>query len=404
MIRASEVFKHFRSDPRGCLADLREALDRGLAGKPGGLKPEEFSLTDLAAHFIVADGEPIGYEGLRLWASSGRFLEAAPVSASAFAAITQRIVNAAVLEGYQLPDTVLSRSVPTISGKTRDARIVNFTVPLAEGKTLTYEEGQDKPTVGLYAEYVKTLPVRKKGLVIPITREAVLADDTGGVLDAARRAGQVISMEKEALLTQFVCGLVANCVIEKRKSDAAEVTSNLFLTTGRWVNQQTNAMADWTDFDDAENRILGNTLPGTERPPMLMQRFVLVPPQLRSTVLRIINATEVRSSSVSIPDFPPNVVASANPLAGLGIQPIVSPLVYSEQVAAGVGTSVAAGTWFYGDLSQAVRYYELWPLEVVEVRDDRAAARADILVEFAAGECGVPVIVEPRVWTKNTPS
>lgn len=396
MIRVSEVYKHFRSDPRGCLSDLSEALDRHIQGKPGGVKPDEFSITDLAAHFIMVDGEPIGYEGTRIWASTGRIVESA-VSTSAFAAITQRIVNAAVLEGYQLPDTVLSRAVPVIRGRNRDARIVNFTVPLAEGKVLSYEEAQDKPTVALYVEYVKTLPTRKKGAVIPITREAVLADDTGGVLEAARRVGQVIALEKEALLTQFVCGLVSNCVIEKRKTDSSEATSNLFLTTGRWVNQQTNAMSDWTDFDDAENLILGNTLPGTGRPPMLTKRFAVVPPQLRSAAMRILNATEVRSGTS-------NVVASANPLAGLGVQLIASPLVYSEQVAAGVSTATAAGTWFYGDLTQAVRYYELWPLEVVELRDERTAARADILVEFAVGENGIPVIVEPRVWTKNLPS
>ncbi|MBC7335763.1 MAG: hypothetical protein H5U01_05760, partial [Clostridia bacterium] len=176
-----------------------------------------------------------------------------------------------------------------------------------------------------------------------------------------------------------------------------EITSNLFLTTGRWVNQQANPLVDWTDIDDAENLFLSNTLPGTNLPPMLSSRCILVPPQLRTTANRILNATEVRTGTS-------NVVASANPLANMGIQPVVSTLLYSEQVAAGVSQATAAGTWFYGDLLQAFRYVQAWPLEVTETRDSASQRRADILVQFDASESGIPMVVEPRVWAKNTPS
>lgn len=396
MIRAKEVYKHFKSDKRQCLADLQEALDRGLQSKPGGIKPDEFSIRDLAAYFVTVNGEPIGHELVEDWAS-GRLIEADVVSASAFSAITQRVVYAAVLEGYQYPDAPLSRLVRTVQARSRDTRILNFTLPLADGKSLEYAEGQDKPAVGLMTEYVKSLTPTKRGARIPITRETVLFDETGQVIEAARRVGEAIALEKERVLTQYVTGLVPSCVIEKRKTDSSEVTSDLFLTSGRWTNQQTNAMADWTDFDDCENLVLQNTFPGTQVPPILTNRFVLVAPQLRSTVNRILNATEVRTGSS-------NIVASANPLANMGIQPIVSPLVWSEQVAAGVSSETAAATWFYGDLLQAMRYVQVWPLEVTENRDDVGLRRADILVEYQATESGVPVVVEPRVWIKNTPS
>lgn len=396
MIRAKEVYKHFKSDRQQCLADLQEALNRGLQGKPGGIKPDEFSIRDLAAHFVTVNGEPIGHELVEDWAS-GRLIEADVVSSSAFSAITQRVVYAAVLEGYQYPDAPLSRLVRTVQARSRDTRILNFTLPLADGKSLEYAEGQDKPAIGLMTEYVKSLSPVKRGARIPITRETVLYDETGQVLEAARRVGEAIALEKERALIRYVAGLVSNCVIEKRKTDSSESTSDLFLTSGRWVNQQANPMTDWTDFDDCENLVLGNTLPGTQQPPILTNRFVLVPPQLRSTVNRILNATEVRTGTS-------NIVAAANPLANMGIQPIVSPLVWSEQVAAGVASATAAATWFYGDLLQAMRYVQVWPLEVTENRDDVGLRRADILVEYQASENGVPAVVEPRVWVKNTPS
>lgn len=396
MIKAREIYKHFKSDSRQCLEDIQEALRRGLEGKAGGLKPDEFSIRDLAAYFVTVDGEPLGHDMLEVWAS-GRLTEADVVSSSAFAAITQRVVYAAVLEGYQLPDTPLSRLVRVVQARSRDNRIPNFTLPLADGKSLEYEEGVDKPAVGMATEYAKSLPIKKRGACINITRETVIFDETGQVLDAARRVGEMIALEKERVLAQFVAGLVSNCVIEKRKTDSGEITSNLFLTSGRWVNQQANPLVDWTDIDDAENLFLSNTLPGTNVPPMLSSRFILVPPQLRTTANRILNATEVRSGSS-------NVVASANPLSNMGIQPVVSTLLYSEQVAAGVSGATAAGTWFYGDLLQAFRYVQAWPLEVTETRDSASQRRADILVQFDASESGIPMVVEPRVWTKNTPS
>lgn len=397
MIKAKEIYKHWQSDKRGCLTVLQEALERGLKGEPGGVKPNEFSIRDLAAHFLMVDGEPLGYEGLRAW-ESGLLLETDVVSSSAFNAITNRIVNVAVREAFQLPALQLSNLIPTFQAKSRQTQIPNFTLPLGDKSDLEYAEGQDMPAVGLMSEYVKSLPYRKKGGRLAITRETIMFDETGQVLDAARRLGEMIALEKERLLVRFVTGCVSNCVIEFRKTYSSELIANLFYSSGgNWTNQQVNPFADWTDIDDAENLILGNTLPGTNLPPLLMRRYIIAPPQLRSTVARILNATEVRSGTS-------NVVASANPVADLNIQPIVSPLVYSEQTANGVSGSVAAATWFYGDLLQAFRYVQVWPLEVAESRDEAVLRRANVVVEFEVSEQGIPLVVEPRVWTKNTPS
>lgn len=397
MIRAKEIYKSWRADPRQTLADLREAFDRRRENKPGGLAPQDFSLRDLAEWLICdSSGEPVGSEGVRALAE-GRLLESGAASTSAFAAITQRVVNAAVLEGFQMPDMVLSRLIPVVPGKTSTARLVAMTWPLAENKDLVVGEGQEKPTVGIYAEYVRTLPAEKKAALVPITREAILADDTGGVLSAARQVGEFIALQKERRIVQFLCGLVSNCVIEKRQTDSSEATSDLFLTSGRWVNSQVNALADWTDIDDAEHLLLGNTVPGTGQPPMLVARHMLVPPQLRTAAFRILNATETRTGTS-------NIVAAANPLAPLGITLAASPLVYTEQKNAGVADATAKGTWFYGDLARACRYYQLWPLEVVEDNNPGSRVTHDILVQFSASENGVPVITEPRVWCRNLPA
>lgn len=399
MVRVRDLMKAYRVDPRRVIGDIREALERGRQGKSGGLRPDDFSIRDLAADCIIDEqGEPIGLRALESLCRSDLLLESdAALNTSIFATLTRQILNAAVMEGYQLPSFVLSAAIPSMSGNVRQARLTGVSLPLKEDKTLEVQEGQEYPSVGMYEEYVKTPTTVKRGAVLPITKEIVLADETGQIVDQARRIGEFIGLQKELALTDYVIGAVANCVVEKRVGDSDEVTSNLFLSSGRWVNVQTVVLEDWTDIDAAENLLAAITMPGTEQPVMLIERTLLVPSQLRNTAARILNATETRSGTS-------NVIVAANPLSSLNIQMIASPLVYSRLVAAGTSGSVASGTWFYGDLRRAFRYYQNWPLTVEEDRTGGVAFTHDILVRFKASERGTPVVVEPRFWSKQNPS
>jgi hypothetical protein len=401
MVKAQEIFRQFCTDPKTTLQDLHEALERGRTGKPGGLRPEDFSLRDLAASFITdRHGEPIGLAGLEAYCRGTHLLEADGVlTTSAFATITGQILNAAVLEGYQLPEFTLSRLVPAIDGRARQARLAGVSLPLADGKTLQVAEGQEYPALGMYDEYVKTPETVKRGAIVRITKEAILQDETGQILDQARRIGERIGLEKETALVDYIVGAVSGCVVEKRVGDSAEGSYNLFYSTtgSRYVNQQVNALADWTDVDAAEDLFLGIQMPGTGQPPILTQRVILVPPQLRSTANRIVSATETRSGSS-------NVVVAGNPLAGMNLQVVVSSLVYSRLVASGQPAATAAGIWFYGDLTRAFRYYRNWDLQVEEDRSGALAFSHDVVAAFKASERGTPVVVEPRLWSRQMPS
>jgi hypothetical protein len=401
MIQASRLARDWKLDARRTLTDLTEGL------RHGHIKPQEFSLRDLAAHLIEAAGTPIGYDGLRLMEGRSehlRLMEAAgAITTSAFRLVTQRIVDAAVLEGARLPDTVLSQVLPVVEGRKRRTEMPSPTIPLQDGKSVgDIQESQEYPILGIYGERVRNLPVRKKGFQLPITREAVLEDDTGALLQAARDAGAAIARAKEDLICDMVAGLVANCVIEQRAGETSETVSDLFLTSGRWVNSHVNALADWTDLDDAVNLLIGNTITGTGGPAVLLQRHLLVPEQRRSLAYRILNAIETRSGSGS------NTVIAGNPYSGQGGTPgvnlLVSPHLYARQIAAGVSAANAIGTWYFGDLTQAWRYYQLWPIEVNEDPTPSQRFTHDIWVRYQVSECGVPVCVQPRVWSRNLPA
>lgn len=401
MIQASRIARDWRLDARRTLSDLTEGL------RAGHIRPHEFSLRDLAAHLIEAAGGPLGYDGLRLLEGRGeqiRLLETTgAITTSAFRLVTHRVVDAAVLEGARLPDTVLSQVLPTVEGRKRRTELPSPTIPLSEGKDIgDIQEAQEYPILGIYGERVRTLPTRKKGFQVPITREAVLEDDTGALLQGARDAGAAIARAKEDLICDMVAGLIPNCVIEQRVGDSADVISDLFLASGRWTNSHTNPLVDWTNLDEATNLLIGNTITGTGGPAVLLQRHLLVPEQRRSLAYRLLNAIETWSSTGS------NMVIAGNPYGGQGGAPsvtlIVSPHLYARQLAASVPVSQALDTWYFGDLTQAWRYYQLWPLEVVEDPAPSQRFSHDIWVRYQVSECGVPVCVQPRVWSRNLPT
>jgi hypothetical protein len=400
MIQASRLARDWKLDPRRTLADL----DAGFRAKH--IRPSEFSLRDLASHLIEAAGGPLGHDGLRALEGRSetlRLLETTgAISTSAFRLVTQRMVDAAVMEGMQLPPTPLSAVLPVVDGRKRRSEFVMPSIPLEQGKNARdVQEGEEYPVLGIYGQRVKNLPVRKKAMQIPVTREAVLEDDTGALLEAARNAGMAVARLKEDLICDFLAGLIPNCVIEQLVGDTTDVTSDLFLASGRWTNSHTNVLADWTDLDDASNLLYGNTIPGTNAPAVLIQRHLLVPEQRRSLAYRILNAIETRSGTS-------NVVIAGNPYGGQagapGVTLLVSPHLYSRQIAAGVTAANAQGTWYFGDLTQAFRYYQLWPIEVSEEQTPAQRYTHDIWVRFSVSECGVPVCVQPRVWSRNLPS
>jgi hypothetical protein len=405
MIKAMELARAYRASPRQTIQDLQEALRRGVEGEPGGVSPKDFSIRDLAANLIMVGNEPIGHAQLAQYCQQDTPLMEAALDTTAFASLTRNVVNVAVLEGYDLPTFVLSRAVRTIPGRSLLPRIPGVSLPLEGDTNLEVAENEAIPTVGMGDEYAKGAETKKYGAIVAISKETVLTDETGMVLEQAARVGELIGMKREVVLTDLICGLNANCVTERRVGDVSEVTCNLFQdgtptgsggTGDRFTNQVDKTLTDWTDIGEGEQVIAAITLPGTENPVMLTRRLMLVPTQLKFTAARIIAAAETRSGSG-------NIVVAGNPVKDLDITLVSSPLVYSRQVAEGVDAADAAGRWFYGDLYRAVAWYQNWGVSVDEDRDGEAAFTNDTLARFKATIRGGVVATEPRCWAQFSP-
>jgi len=397
-IRANRIARDFRLDPDRTMQDITEALERGREGKPGGVRPEEFSLRDLAEELVTTrDGEPCGYQ----W-TKGLLLQETAIDAvdvTAFANITGQLLVSKVLEGFQREEFTLSRLIPAVSTRLDGEKIPGIERPRDPERdhadALVVNPAQPYPHVGFGEDYIETPSTTKRGLIIPVTKEAIFFDRTNLVLQRASEVGEVLGSNKERRLVDLVIGATNNF---KWKGTSYN-TFYAAVDSGPWVNHKDdNDLVDWSAIDEAEQLFAEMTDPATGDPILIGGRTVLVTPAKRFTGQRIISATEVRETTNT------NTVAvSPNPLSGMGLRLAVSALLYQRlQSELSLDADTAKGYWFYGDPAKAFAYMENWPITVLQSpQNSEAEFNQDVVVRYKASERGAAAVLQPRAWQRH---
>jgi ribosomal protein S11 len=379
-INIREVSQMYRADAVRTVRFFEQALDSGQ------MKPDDVSIRDLFEAVC-------GREALAMMLprrSGGRSLREAvnAVDTSAFTAITGQLVFSKVREEYQLAAQIADglcrtmqtsflegEKIPGIGGIGDEAEII--------------EEGQPYPLVGMGQEYVEAPPTKKRGFIVPVTREIIVADRTGILMRRSGDGGKWMGVNKEKRVLDVALGIVNNY---KRNGTAL----NTYLTAGAYINDQTgNTLVDWTDIENAELLYDAMTDPNTGEP---MGQYpgaysLIVPTALRRTALRIVQATDIRFG-----DGAANTTATygTNPLNDAQIQVVSSPYVKAR--------TSSATKWFYGQPKEAVTYSEVWGIETSQAPAlSEAEFSQDITMRFKVSERGVAWMEEPRRLTRNAP-
>jgi len=362
-------------------------LEAGIEG--GELTPNDFRLRHLFEHF-VDDGREI----LMSWdmrdPEAGVNLRESGVNTGAFTTITRSLMSAQTLEAFNDPVFIaprLARAVPTsldgerIGGIGRLGDVVEIV-----------REGDPYPTAGVAEEWVDTPRTTKRGVIVPVTKEAVFFDRTGLVLERCREVGQSLAINKEKRVVDAVLGVTNNY---RPNGNAAIDTYGDNSGTHTWDNLcASNGLTDWTDFENALLLFDGMTDPNTGEPIVISATQVVVATAKVMTADRILNAVEYRHVST-------HTTVSPNPLKRLGFAPeIVSNQYVGARMSAG---SITNTTWYIGDFQGAFWYMENWPITVVEAPpNSEQEFTHDIVSRFKVSERGAIFAKEPRKVVKNT--
>jgi hypothetical protein len=355
----------------------------------GHLKPEDFSIRDLAESLV-----PDGREWVRMLdprsAGSVGLMEAGDgVDVTAFSNITGQVIYSKIMEAYQQEAFVVTKLVDTIP-----TRLDGEKIPGITGVKDTIDEvapGMPYPHLGFGEDYIETPSTTKRGFIVPVTKEAVFFDRTHLVLSRAAEVGEVLGLNKEKRLIDLVIGVTNNY---KWKG----TTFNTYQTATPWINSlAANELVDWTNVDNAEQLFADILDPATGEPVLVRGATVLVMPAYRFAAHRVFNATEVQFTASGSA----TTTVVANPLSGYRLHD--SRLAYRRIVASGVAAADAKKWWFLGDFRRAFAYMENWPITVTQApAGSEAEFNNDIVLRFKASERGAAAVLNPRYVVKNT--
>ena len=373
--------------------DLREALEKGE------LKGEDFSIRQLFENFVSdpATGAPVGRELADAWAPQLResapsltaLVEAGAVETSAFSNITGQIIYNTILNAYQDEQFVFSGMIPTVPTQFNGEKIAGM--GRIGDKAEVVGENEAYPTVGINEDWIQTPQTVKRGLIVPVTREAIFFDRTGLILQRAGEVGHWLGINKEKRAIDAV--IDENVTTHRYNWKGTSYAT--FQASTPWVNiQGSNALVDWTDVDAAEQLLAAMRDPWTGEPIMITPRHLIVTRQLLYTARRVTRATTVQ---VTTPGF----ATSNNPTRTEAPNPIDNYEIMSSQLLADrLGTDTS---WFLGDVSRAVKYMENWPMTVVQApTNSQKEFENDIVQQYKASERGAFSVQEPRALVKST--
>jgi hypothetical protein len=360
---------------------LSEAL------REGHLRPEEFSIRDLAESLV-----PDGREWVRLLdprsAGSVSLLEAGDgVDVTAFRNITGQVIYSKILEAYRQEAFVVSKLVDTIPTRLDGEKIPG--VGRISDTITEVAPGMPYPHLGFGEDYIETPSTTKRGFIVPVTKEAIFFDRTHLVLSRAAEVGEVLGLNKEKRLIDLVIGVTNNF---KWKG----TSYNTYQAATPWINTLAgNELVDWTNVDMAEQLFADILDPNTGEPVLVHGATVLVMPAYRFAAHRVFNATELRFTAAA------TTTVAANPLSGYRLHD--SRLAYRRIVASGVAAADAKKWWFLGDFRRAFAYMENWPITVTQApTGSEAEFASDIVLRFKASERGAAAVLNPRFVVKNT--
>ena len=353
------------------------------------LKPEDFSIRDLAEALV-----PEGRQWVRMLdprsTGSVSVTEASDgVDVSAFLNIAAQVIYSKIIDAYTQESFVASRLVQTIPTRFDGEKIPG--VNRIEDSINEVGPGMPYPHLGFGEDYVETPSTTKRGLIVPVTKEAIFFDRTNLILTRAAEVGEVLGLNKEKRVLDTVLG-ITNTYNHNGSS------FNTYSSAGIWVNSlAANELVDWTNVDAAEQLFAEMIDPSTGEPILVSGTTILVMPAYRHAAHRVFNAAEITYSATGSQ----TATTAANPLGNYRVEQ--SRLAYRQVLASGVLSDEAKKWWFIGDFSKAFAYMENWPITVTQAPlNSEADFTNDIVLRFKASERGAAAVLNPRYVVKCT--
>lgn len=376
---------------------LTEALELGRRGDPNGLKPEDFSIRELAESFCGHDWVRRLWEGNSARYGAVSVLEAGEgVDISAFSNITGQLIFSKIQQGWDQIPNITDELFELIPTKLDGEKIPGIGRIKDEGSAI--HPGKEYPETSFGEQYWQTPSTTKKGQILSITKELVFFDRTGLILKRGGEIGERLKKNYEKERLDVFAGIINNHVWNGNAFNTYATGAN---TIG--INSLgSTPLVDWTSIETAELLFPDLLDPDTGNPIEIdtANMVLVVMPFKKRTAQRIIKATEFRANSNQSAGTQSNITIGDNPMEN-EYRVLSSAMLYQRIIASGVTASNAKNWWFLGNPKKAFAWMENWPLTVVQAPPNSTAEfERDIVMRWKGSYRGVAAVQDPRYMVK----
>jgi len=381
---------------------FKEHLDEAFEKKQ--LTPHDFSIRELFEN-VIENGKAI----VDSWShpKSGwgvELLEAgagAVVGYSDFSNITNQLIITEVLDKMDNPDFVFTKEIESKQSAFQD--IEKIPGISRTGKTRSkIKEGDPYPRYGVSEDYIEAPAKVKDGGIIEITKEGVMGDRTGVLMERCGELGYDLAYSVEERVIDAMidenAGALGAYAGGHQYTWKGTVYST-YQTSGGWINfKASNPLTtDETCVDALWQLLVAITDPYTSRPIVQYPNFLAVTPDKAFVAARLLSTVEHRTAPVGF-DVDSTASVTVGPPA-LGKVVGTLKLLSSPILKARLATDT---DWFMGNLRKSIRRYYNWEI-LTEQRGKGTEAdfERDIVHQAKASVKDCVTTINPRYLGKS---
>lgn len=390
------VVEHFRRDPAAAEKGLREAF------KAKQLRASEFDLGEAFSEcFGFGEYEACRRDNRR--SLTGVMEAAGAVTTNAFANITGQIVYSAYMESYEAPEFVFKGLIPEITTVNLQGEKVAGIKGLGD-ETQVVAENDPYPLVGTSEDYIETPALQKRGFIVPVSREAILADRTGLLLERCNRVGHWMGYNDELRAIDCIVDRGGGAVSAKSGGHRYHFRGNSIATYGdnsgthNWDNlSASTGLVDYSDFEAMELLLAAMADPGTGVVTGAYRgaaQHVLVCTANVHTVQQVLQAQWIRVAAGGYATSG-NLPSRQSPNTLQTYQVVTSPIFDTR--------NNLTTDWFLGNVSKAFRKMVAWKNEVTTApAGSEAEFTRDVVFQVKGSQMDAYTTFDPRFMCKAT--
>lgn len=327
------------------------------------------------------------------------------VSTASFMNISGQIVYSAILQKYEDEEFIFTRKIPEMQSKYLGLEKIAGLSRIGD-KAQVRPETYPYALAGIGENWIHAPPTDDRGMIVPITREAIFEDRTGELIRFAGEVGYSMGLNVEKRAIDAFIDLNTTAVSAVNGGHRYHWKDTSIATYGdnsgshSWDNlSASTALTDWTSVEKAELLLAQMTDPFTGEPIMITPKEIVVTPNLLHTAKAVVKATENRLQ-VGGYATSGNLVTRVGPNTIPSYDIVSSRQLYARQVTAGSGL---ATTWYLTNIAQMLRRKVNWPMDVVQAPPmNHEEFTRQIVSQYRVNERSAFFTWEPRVSVKAT--